>query len=132
MKDVCPYMVYEPACVQCYKHPNNVTQPTEITHNSDSYGESPAHEWLIIFIPNDSFKKSQRFSHLTFPTLRFVCQAAMTHKQNSSDVYKFVFTTLLSMWDLWCTKWHWDRFFPRVHRFSPVNFIPPVLHYKEK
>jgi hypothetical protein len=31
------------------------------------------------------------------------------------------------MWDLWWTKWHWDRFF----RFSPVNFIPPVLHYKE-
>jgi hypothetical protein len=27
-----------------------------------------------------------------------------------------------SMWDLWWTKWHWDR-------FSPVNFIPPVLHY---
>jgi hypothetical protein len=23
-------------------------------------------------------------------------------------------------------------FFPRVLRFSPVNFIPPVLHYKEK
>ena len=30
-----------------------------------------------------------------------------------------------SMWDLWWTKWHWDR-------FSPVNFIPPVLHYLEK
>jgi hypothetical protein len=36
------------------------------------------------------------------------------------------------MWDLWWTKWHWDRFFPRVLRFSPVNFIPPVLHYTEK
>jgi hypothetical protein len=22
--------------------------------------------------------------------------------------------------------------FTRVHRFSPVNFIPPVLHYNEK
>jgi hypothetical protein len=22
--------------------------------------------------------------------------------------------------------------FPRILRFSPVNFIPPVLHYKEK
>jgi hypothetical protein len=22
--------------------------------------------------------------------------------------------------------------FPRVLRFSPVNFIPPVLHYREK
>jgi hypothetical protein len=37
-----------------------------------------------------------------------------------------------SMWDLWCTKWHWDRVFPRVLWFSPVNFIPPVLHYLEK
>jgi hypothetical protein len=37
-----------------------------------------------------------------------------------------------SMWDLWWTKWHWDRFFPRVLRFYPVNFIPPVLHYTEK
>jgi hypothetical protein len=36
------------------------------------------------------------------------------------------------MWDLLWTKWHWDRFFPRVLRFSPVNFIPPVLHYREK
>jgi hypothetical protein len=25
-----------------------------------------------------------------------------------------------------------DKFFPRVRRFSPVNFIPPVLHYLEK
>jgi hypothetical protein len=33
-----------------------------------------------------------------------------------------------SMWDLWWTKWHWDRFCPPVLRFSPVNFIPPVLH----
>jgi hypothetical protein len=23
------------------------------------------------------------------------------------------------VWDLWCTKWHWDRFFP-------VGIIPPV------
>jgi hypothetical protein len=36
-----------------------------------------------------------------------------------------------SMWDLWWTKWHWDRFSPRVLRFSPVNFIPLVLHYLE-
>jgi hypothetical protein len=33
-----------------------------------------------------------------------------------------------SMWDLWWTKWHWDRFFSEF-RFSPVNFIPLVLHY---
>ena len=30
-----------------------------------------------------------------------------------------------SIWDLWWTKWHWDR-------FSPVSFIPPVFHYSEK
>jgi hypothetical protein len=36
-----------------------------------------------------------------------------------------------SVWDLWWTEWHWDRFFPRVLRFSPVNFIPPVFHYLE-
>jgi hypothetical protein len=37
-----------------------------------------------------------------------------------------------STWNLWWTKWHWDRFFPRVLRFYPANFIPPVLHYLEK
>jgi hypothetical protein len=36
------------------------------------------------------------------------------------------------MWDLWWTKWHWDRFFPRVVRLSPVIFIPLVLDYTEK
>jgi hypothetical protein len=36
------------------------------------------------------------------------------------------------MWDFWWTKWHWDRFFPRVLRFFPVSFIPPVLHYLGK
>jgi hypothetical protein len=30
------------------------------------------------------------------------------------------------------TKWHWDRFYPELRRFSPVNFTPPVLHYTEK
>jgi hypothetical protein len=25
-----------------------------------------------------------------------------------------------------------EQVFPRVLRFSPVNFIPPVLHYMEK
>jgi hypothetical protein len=25
-----------------------------------------------------------------------------------------------------------EQVFPRVLRFYPVNFIPPVLHYKEK
>jgi hypothetical protein len=36
------------------------------------------------------------------------------------------------MWDLWWTKWHCDRFFPEYFGFSPVNFIPLVLHYTEK
>jgi hypothetical protein len=36
------------------------------------------------------------------------------------------------MWDLWKTKWHWDRFLPQVLRFSTVSFIPPVLHYTEE
>jgi hypothetical protein len=31
-----------------------------------------------------------------------------------------------SMWDLWLTKWHWDRFF-RVLRVFPVHIIPPWL-----
>jgi hypothetical protein len=38
----------------------------------------------------------------------------------------------LSVWDLWWTKWHCDGFSPRVPRFSPVNFIPPVLHDTNK
>jgi hypothetical protein len=36
------------------------------------------------------------------------------------------------MWDIWWAKWHWTGFSPRVLRFSSVNFIPPVIHYKEK
>jgi hypothetical protein len=28
------------------------------------------------------------------------------------------------MWDLWWTKWHWDRFFLQVLRFSFVSTIP--------
>jgi hypothetical protein len=37
-----------------------------------------------------------------------------------------------SMWDLWWTKWHRDRFLHRVLRCFFVNFIPPVLHYLKK
>ena len=34
-----------------------------------------------------------------------------------------------SMWDLWWTKWHWDRFFfLRVLHFSRVSIIPPMFH----
>jgi hypothetical protein len=32
-----------------------------------------------------------------------------------------------SMWDFWCIKWHWDRFFSRVLRLSFVSIIPPWL-----
>jgi hypothetical protein len=37
-----------------------------------------------------------------------------------------------SMWDLWWTKWHGDRFFPEYFDFSPVSFIPQVLYYVGK
>jgi hypothetical protein len=30
------------------------------------------------------------------------------------------------MWDLWLTKWHWDRVFSEFFDF-PVNIIPPWL-----
>jgi hypothetical protein len=33
-----------------------------------------------------------------------------------------------SMWDLWWTKWHWDRFFPEYFGF-PLSIS---LHYTEK
>jgi hypothetical protein len=37
------------------------------------------------------------------------------------------------MRDLWWIKWHWDRSPPsQVLWFSPVSFIPLVLHYLEK
>jgi hypothetical protein len=39
------------------------------------------------------------------------------------------------MWDLWWTKWHWDRFFPRVLRFFPCQFHStgaPLLGGKKK
>jgi hypothetical protein len=32
-----------------------------------------------------------------------------------------------AMWNLWWTKWHWDRFFLRVLRFSPVNIYSTVV-----
>jgi hypothetical protein len=31
-----------------------------------------------------------------------------------------------SMWDLWWTKWQWDRLFSKFFGF-PVNIIPPCL-----
>jgi hypothetical protein len=37
-----------------------------------------------------------------------------------------------SMWDFVVDKVAFGQVFPRVLRFSPVNFIPPVLHYTEK
>jgi hypothetical protein len=41
-----------------------------------------------------------------------------------------------SMWDLWWTKWHWDRFFPdyfgfplsiSFHRFSITRKRPKII-----
>ena len=34
-------------------------------------------------------------------------------------------TTEQSMWDLWWTKWHWDRFLSVLYYFS---IIPTILH----
>jgi hypothetical protein len=36
------------------------------------------------------------------------------------------------MWDFVVDKVALGQVFPRVLWFSAVNFIPPVLHYKEK
>jgi hypothetical protein len=36
-----------------------------------------------------------------------------------------------SMWELWWTKWHWDRLFsPWVLQISPVSIISPTLHIR--
>jgi len=33
------------------------------------------------------------------------------------------------LWDLWCTKWRWDRFFSQYFSFSlSLRIIPPLLH----
>jgi hypothetical protein len=32
-----------------------------------------------------------------------------------------------SMWDLWWTKWHWDKFFSEYFGFS-ITIIPPMFH----
>jgi hypothetical protein len=37
-----------------------------------------------------------------------------------------------SMWEYVVDKVALGQVFPRVLRFSPVSFIPPVLHYTEK
>jgi hypothetical protein len=33
-----------------------------------------------------------------------------------------------SIWEMWCIKWQWGRFFFQVLRFSAVGIIPPVQH----
>ena len=33
-----------------------------------------------------------------------------------------------SVLGLWLTNWHYDTFFPRVFRFSPVGKILPLFH----
>ena len=30
--------------------------------------------------------------------------------------------------NLWCTRWHWGRFFSQYFEFSPVRIIPPMLY----
>jgi hypothetical protein len=36
-----------------------------------------------------------------------------------------------SMWDLWSTKWHWDRFFPEYFGFPlSISFHRVPLHGK--
>jgi hypothetical protein len=51
----------------------------------------------------------------------------------AQEVNRQPLTTILgqSMWDFLWIKWHWHRFFPEYFGF-PSQFIPPVLHYKEK
>ena len=36
------------------------------------------------------------------------------------------------MWDLWWTKWHWDRFLPEYFGFPLSISFQPVFHYLEK
>jgi hypothetical protein len=35
-------------------------------------------------------------------------------------------------WDLWWTKWHWDRFFSESFGFPPANIIPPLAPHFRK
>jgi hypothetical protein len=39
-----------------------------------------------------------------------------------------------SMWDLWWTKWHWDKFFPLSTSIFPSQFYSTgvPLHGKQK
>jgi hypothetical protein len=37
------------------------------------------------------------------------------------------------MWDLWCTKWYWDRFFPEHFGFSlSISFHAAPLRRKNE
>jgi hypothetical protein len=38
------------------------------------------------------------------------------------------FVPAQSMWDLWWTKWHWDRF--SCKSFGAVSIIPPLAHLR--
>ena len=33
-----------------------------------------------------------------------------------------------SVWDLWWTKWHWDKSSSEQFCFPPVSVIPPMIH----
>ena len=34
-----------------------------------------------------------------------------------------------SMWDLWCAKWQWDKFYSKRFVFPMPTIIPPMLTY---
>ena len=33
------------------------------------------------------------------------------------------------MWDLWCAKWQWDKFYSKRFVFHMPTIIPPMLTY---
>jgi hypothetical protein len=51
--------------------------------------------------------------------IRMVILACLSHHEGLDQ----------SMWDLWWTKWHWNKFFSELFGF-PANIISPwlILH----
>jgi hypothetical protein len=61
--------------------------------------------------------------HVTFWLGRAMAQAVSRRPR---------FAPRSTQWDLWWTKWHWERFFSESLRFSPVNIIPPwAPHFRK-
>jgi len=52
---------------------------------------------------------------------RAICQTVSRRPITAEDHVRF-------HWDLWRSKWHWNRFFSQYFGFSPVGIIPPLLH----